>query len=504
MKKKTENIWNGLSAVVLVLLVLAQGWMMWYVWGLKMLPNVFFLAICGALLLLDALLSLLLFRGKLGRWGRKIGHGKQIVGYLLSLLIIVLSLAGTGVAGKVLGTIHAITSPEKINVILEIYVRSEDSARYLQDTADYTFAMSEDVPEEDTQKILTELENLLGTAADPVVYTDTASLVDALLAGEVDAVILNSSYLAVLEDMGGYEDLASKIRILHELVIEKEVPKETKPQNAEDGDVTDGPFLVYISGNDALRPELADGGSDVNILILVNPQTHQVLMINTPRDYYVVNPASGNGSRDKLSHCGLRGIDNCVGAMRELYGQEIEHYARINFSGFRTLVDAIGGVTVYSERSFTAGIFAIKEGENHLNGEQALAFARERKNLPGGDNDRGKNQMRLITGMINQLSAGNLIANYAQILESLEGMFATNFPAESIGKLVQLQLKEKPSWEVLTFAVTGDNGNDMCWGVGGYGYVMYPHEHMVNHAADLMERFLQGNVLTQEDMIPQT
>jgi LCP family protein required for cell wall assembly len=217
----------------------------------------------------------------------------------------------------------------------------------------------------------------------------------------------------------------------------------------------------------------------------------------------VANPASGNGSRDKLSHCGLGGIDNCVGAMNGLYGLDIEYYARINFAGFRKLVDAIGGVTVHSEISFSSGPYYFRQGENHLNGEEALVFARERMVLAGGDNDRGKNQMRLITGMIQQLSMDNLIANYAQILESLEGMFATNFPAESIGKLVQLQLTEKPSWDILTFAVTGGNGNDMCWAVGGYGYVMYPHEHMVAHAVQMMERFLQGEVLTEEDLVPQ-
>ena len=144
----------------------------------------------------------------------------------------------------------------------------------------------------------------------------------------------------------------------------------------------------------------------------------------------------------------------------------------------------------------------IYAGENHLNGDQALALARERKNLRGGDNDRGKNQMKLIKSMIQQLSVGNLISNYGQILKSLEGMFTTNFPAEEIGRLVQLQLTENPRWEVFTFAVTGDNGNDFCWGVGGYGYVMYPHEHMVEHAKDLMERFLKGEVLTEADMIP--
>ena len=505
-KKKTVRICNILSCFVLALLLLAEGQLLWKIRKLNMLPTSYFLALTGGMLLITALLCLLLFRRIVGRWQKQRGIGKQIFGYILSAVLVAGFLVAGNVVGRVQGTIDAITAPEKINVILEVYVRAEDDAQYIQDAAGYTFAISEDVPEEDARLLLEELESLMGNPVDVTTYPGTMVALDALLSGEADAAVLNSSYLEVLEDMEGYEDVRDKLRILHELVIEKEVPVQTEPEEEQKpaGPVhaTDAPFLVYISGNDARRAQLADGGSDVNILMLVNPKSHQILLINTPRDYYVVNPASGKDARDKLSHCGLRGIENCIQAVSGLYDQEIDYYARINFSGFRTLVDAIGGVTFYSDITFPTRDYMIYAGENHLNGDQALALARERKNLRGGDNDRGKNQMKLIKSMIQQLSVGNLISNYGQILESLEGMFTTNFPAEEIGRLVQLQLTENPRWEVFTFAVTGDNGNDFCWGVGGYGYVMYPHEHMVEHAKDLMERFLKGEVLMEADMIP--
>jgi len=507
--KKSIRICNILSFFVLALLVLAQGQLLWKIWRLNMLPTAYFLTLGGVMAVLTGLLSLLLFRRRRGKWQRQPGIGKQILGYILSAAVMLGCFAAGNVVGRVQGTLNAITAPEKVNIILEIYVRAEDDAQYIQDAAGYTFALSEDVPEKDAEQALSELEKLFGNPVESTGYASTIAALDALLSGEADAAILNSAYLAVLEDMEGYEDVMDRLKVLHELVIEKEVPVQTEPKVEEgqeqpvQADVTDAPFLVYISGNDARRAQLADGGSDVNILLLVNPQSHQILLINTPRDYYVVNPASGNGSRDKLSHCGLRGIDNCVQAVSGLYGQDIDYYARINFSGFRTLVDAIGGVTIYSDITFATRKYIIYEGENHLNGDQALYYARERKNLAGGDNDRGKNQMKLISAMIHQLSVGNLISNYAEILESLEGMFSTNFPAEDIGRLVQMQLTEKPQWEVLTFAVTGDNGNDFCWGVGGYGYVMYPHEHMVAHASALMERFLSGEELTEADLIPE-
>lgn len=501
-EKHSDRIWGSISLLVLALVAGSELRLLWQIRKLNMLPDNFFFALCGGLLLVTGLLCLLLFRLRRGKWQKPVGHGKQILGYVLSALMLVCCFAGSYVVGQVQNTITSITAPEKISVVLGIYVREADEAQYVQDAAGYSFALSEDVPEEDRHDILTELEALLGTSVDTKQYATTVEALDSMLAGETDAVILNSEYLAVLETLDGYSGVSEQIRMLHEHVIEKEVIRENDPDLPlhTQVNVTNSPFLVYISGNDALRPLLADGGSDVNILMLINVPNRQVLLVNTPRDYYVINPASDGEFRDKLSHCGLRGIENTISAVSGLYDVPIEYYARINFYGFKTLVDAIGGVTVYSDISFYAMGHTIHEGENHLDGEKALAFARERKHLAGGDNDRGKNQMKLISAMINQLSVNNLISNYGEILESLEGMFATNFPAGDIGRLVQYQLTEMPSWEVLTFAVTGDNGTDHCWGVDGYGYVMYPHEHMVEHAKDLMKRFLDGEKLTQEDM----
>lgn len=502
-EKKSDRIWNIVSFLLPVLVFGVEFQLLWRIHKLHMLPVAYFWALTGGMVLVSALPLLLLFRKKKGKFQKKQGVGKRVLGYLLCAVLLAGCLLGSIVVGRVQNTINAITGTEIINVVLEVYVRTEDDAQAIQDTAGYCYAVAEDMQQGDVQKILGELEAVLGEAVETRYYPNSRMALDALLAGQTDAMILDSAYISVLNSMEGYENVQSRVRLLHEHVIEKEVPqkpKPVKPEGPKTASVTDSPFLIYISGNDARRTFLADGGSDVNILMLVNARNHQILLINTPRDYYVVNPASGNGSRDKLSHCGLRGIDNCIGALSELYGLDIEYYARINFTGFETLIDAIGGVTIHSDIGFHTSKVYIQKGENHLNGAQALSYARERKNLAGGDNDRGKNQMKLIGAMIQQLSVGNLISNYAGILESLEGMFSTNFPAKDIGKLVQFQLTEMPSWEILTFAVTGDNGNDFCWGVSGYGYVMYPHEHMVDHAASLMERFLAGEKLTAEDM----
>lgn len=495
------------------LLCIAAAGLLFQVWTLHMLPLNYFLILSAVVFLMAMGIHLLVLRPRQGKWGRKKPWTRQVIGCILAVLFITGCCAGFYFIGTLNNTLSSITTSGPVHVLLEVYVRMDDPAQNIQDTTGYTFAIADSTEEEDNQVALAELQTLLGTMPETISYPTAIDTIAALYSGEVDAIILDSSYLSILDSVEGYGDFETKARILHEHIIEKEPPKvhiwfpllgdsseEEVPTMPKDFDPSKDPFLLYISGNDARRQLLADGGSDVNILVVANPKTHQILMVNTPRDYYVINPASGT-ERDKLSHCGLKGIDNCVQAMTGLYGIPIHYYARINFSGFRTLVDAIGGVTVNSPVSFTAGNHQIQKGENYLTGEQALSFARERMNLPGGDNDRGKNQMRLIEGMIKKLASGTILTNYGAIMESLEGMFTTSMSAGDIGKLVQLQLSQMPDWEIYSFAVTGDNGNDICWAAGGYGYVMYPHENMVAHAKALMQKVLEGEVITGDDLI---
>ena len=306
-----------------------------------------------------------------------------------------------------------------------------------------------------------------------------------------------------------YEDIFEKIRILHGFplsdleVTEPTTEPPTEPSTEPPRGITNTPFTVYLSGSDTRSKKLnKKGRNDVNIIAVVNPTTKQILLINTPRDYYVANIAGGN-KKDKLTNCSIYGLDNSMKILGKLYGVKIDYYARVNFTGFETLVDAIGGITVTSSYEFrTRAGYKIHKGENELNGENALGFARERYTVKGGDNGRGKNQMKVITAIVKKMTSGTtIITNYAEILTSMEGMFKTDVPMEDISALVKMQLDDMATWNILSFAATGTGGSARTYSSPGKNaYVMYPNKKSVNHAKKLIDRVMAGEILTSADM----
>jgi len=262
----------------------------------------------------------------------------------------------------------------------------------------------------------------------------------------------------------------------------------------------DDPFIMYISGSDTRSDTLDDGNSrsDVNILAVVNPETHQVLLLNTPRDYYVPNPALNNGM-DKLTHCGIYGIDNSIKALEGLYDININYECRINFTGFETLIDSIGGIDVVSDVAFTTESTSnvhIDKGTNHLNGFEALAFARERHALASGDFARGENQMKVIKAIVTKVtSSDTIIRNYSDIMKSLSGMFETDIPQMLMTETVKNQLSDNTDWNIQSYAVTGGLGMAICASSGESLSVVYQDEKMVNTAKDYIQKVVNGEVI---------
>ena len=275
--------------------------------------------------------------------------------------------------------------------------------------------------------------------------------------------------------------------------------------------ITKEPFVVYLSGVDN-RGELTEKArSDVNILAVVNPETKQVALINTPRDYYV--DLAGTDSKDKLTHAGLYGVETSMATLGNLYGVNVDHYIRINFAGFINIIDAIGGVDVYSDQAFTSvgspGYYdptTFAEGWNHLDGKSALAFARERHAFKTGDIQRGINQMKVIDAMVEKLKSPALLMSFSKLMDAASDCFVTSLSQEQISALVRMQLSDLSSWDIQSYSVTGTGAKSTkCYSAKGQSlYVMKPDENSVNEAKALIAAVLGGeDKLTSTSQSPE-
>ena len=246
-------------------------------------------------------------------------------------------------------------------------------------------------------------------------------------------------------------------------------------------------ITVLISGSDT-RDSAIDqrGRSDVNIIARVNLETHQVLLVSTPRDYFVPLALDG-GPKDKLTHAGIYGMDVLMGTLENLYGITIDYYFRVNFTGFIDIIDALGGIEVYSAYTFDtkqAKGYSFQQGMNQMDGAAAKAFVQERYSFPDGDRQRGRNQLAVVEAVIRKALSPSILSGYLDILESVESCIDTSVPYDLVADLVRWQLSENPQWEIESYSVNGSDAHSTTYSMNQSLYVMIPDESTVQEAQD--------------------
>ena len=316
-----------------------------------------------------------------------------------------------------------------------------------------------------------------------------------LLSGATQGMILNSAYSSLLELSDA--DYASKIRTLYTYKITKEV--KTAPASAS-SDENKNPNVVniYISGIDTYGSISTVSRSDVNIIMTINMETHKVLLTTTPRDAYVQIPDGGADQYDKLTHAGIYGVETSMKTLENLYNIDIDYYARINFTSFLQLIDLLGGVEVYNDQEFVSHIggYTFPVGNVALNSEHALAFVRERYSLQGGDADRGRNQQKVISAIINKLASVNSITNFTNIVNSLQNSIQTDMPYETMMQLANKQLSSGGSFVVSSQDVTGTGSTDQLTSYAMPSaalYMMSLDETSVETAKQAIKNTMEGN-----------
>ena len=516
MNNYKNKVWPIAAGSIFALTALVTVGLLMKVAGLNMLPVKYFVLAVLAVVFLLAIIFAFFF---LLPWKKKAESAeaieenkkKPVAKYVLRTIAMVLAIAlvGADVVGiqminKFEETMSNLSQDDdEVKVeefVIGVYVRAEDKAQKLEDVKRHSFGYSLGYDRNNVRRALSVMQEELDRTLDLEEYSSITPMVDAVLAGEKGAFILSVEYMGILEEQEGYTDISSKVKCIHECVVTVET--EIVEREEEDFDITKDPFVVYISGQDVtFRATYVR--SDVNILAVVNPSTKQVLLINTPRDYYVPISVSDSGELDKLTHCGIYGIECSMDTLNDFYDIDIKHYAQINFTGFIRLIDAVGGISVYCEKDVsTDDGYTFVKGMNHLNGDQALRFVRERKLFEDGDNARGRHQMAVIKGLIAKMSSGSLLRNYNGVLDSMGRYFKTSLAQEDMSALVKMQLEDMAEWNVQSFAVDGTGKMKPTYSVpDANAYVMVPNENKVDHAKTLIQMVFDGKTIEKEDLV---
>ncbi|MCI8608285.1 MAG: hypothetical protein HFE73_01415 [Firmicutes bacterium] len=302
---------------------------------------------------------------------------------------------------------------------------------------------------------------------------------------EYEAVFLSEASYKLMQEQD--ESLATSTKVLYTVSVNIEKGGDSKAVN-----VTKEPFNVYISGLDFSGDISQNYHSDVNILVTVNPKTHQILMTSIPRDYYINLPSKN--AMDKLTHSGLYGIQETTGAIEDMLGIDINYYVKVNYNTIVSLVDAIGGIDINSPYGFTthkmqdlSGITFI-EGPNHLDGRMALAYSRERASWADGDMRRNENQQIVLEAIIKKaVSSTAILTSYTSILDAVRGNMETNMTQEEMTSLIKMQIDEMSDWEITKVALKGKPNSLPCYALGnGYASVVDKDNERIIEAADLI------------------
>ena len=488
------------SALLLLLQAGASALLLFQIWRTGMLPEKLLLALGAVLLALFVLTAAAQrhrVRGALMR--------------LLSLALSVVLLAGSLYTQQGLTALYRITGGLSGQTKTGVYVLAGDPAASLQDTAGYTYGRLGGLNRTDADSAAAAIRETAAAVDTAQEYQTAFELAGALYGGQVQAILMNESFVSMLEEEGSaYTDFSQRTRCVYEYAADSQNGLQGGVTGAQAKQIVQQPFIVYLSGVDT-RGDLNDRcRSDVNILAVVNPQEHHILLVNTPRDYYV-ELAGADGAKDKLTHAGLYGVDRSMATLAALYGVDVPYYVKINFAGFIQIVDALGGITVTSDQAFTSvgspGYYdptSFVKGENTLDGKAALAFARERHAFADGDIQRGANQMKVISAIIDKAKSPAVLKHYSRLLDGVADSFLTNLSQDQIAALVKEQLRDGADWTVESFAVTGTSASStQCYSARGSKlYVMQPDEASVAQAKTRIAAVMAGTPAASESASP--
>lgn len=414
---------------------------------LNVLPTKYEAVMIAILVLLLIAMFFFTRDGKQGKHAK--ASIRPIIGKIVSLLLSIVMFVGSGMLMKTEGTIAAVTGNHTQTTVIAVYALKSNKYKDSDDLKNKAIGVNTNNISDKCKKGLKALKEEVSFKEKN--YDSFKAVSDDLYSGKINGLFVDEAYEPVLETL--HPDWNDKVKIVWEYDI-----KEKVENTSTDAKVTKEPFTLLVSGVDSRGDVSEKSRSDVDMIITVDPIHRRILMTSIPRDYFV--PIYGQGGKDKLTHSGLYGTACVEKTIENFMDINIDYNVRIGFQAVTKIIDAIGGVDVYSDRAFApytdADVF-IKKGMQHMNGKTALAFARERKTYLTGDRHRSANEQAVIEAILTKVTKPSILSKYSDLLDAIEGTFQTNLKSSDITSLAKMQLDKGGKWTVKKSILYGDS-----------------------------------------------
>lgn len=485
--KEQSKLSKVLSILLSVVLVVSSFYLLYQVIRLNVLPSKFLFPLTIGVVVLDAIFILLLIY-----FSKNVVS--KIICVVLTLLVCAASCFGGYYISKTKSALSNITNVAKHAKNTVSVIVKESSSIKNKSQLNGISVGSLRLNEQGSKKALKELSSE-GIVLNQTEYDSMTALLEAFYSGEVDSIIINESSRSQILDMEAYSNFDSNTRVVYQTSYKV----KNNDSATSVSDITSKPFNVLISGSDTRGGFDENGRSDVIMIATVNPKTHTILLTSVPRDFYVTTACDAGdgcmqGALDKITHTGIHGTNTTKRTVEQLLGIEINYTFKVGFDTVTELVDVLGGVDVYVEPGYatTTSEFSVHEGVNHLNAQQALAFARERYSYTEGDRQRTKNQQQVLMGIVKEATKPSVITNYAAIMDTMANTFSTTMSNAEITDLIKYQLNNNPTWKMEQYMVDGTGDTLMCAELGDAASVMVPDQSTVKMAKDKINAVLAG------------
>ena len=488
---KSFVFWNQLFSL---LMIVTAGILGWQLYTLDVLPGNIQIPVLTCLGLVCLIVILVKFEFSLSP--------KIMVG-AFAVSVILTAVFGTGsyYLYRTSGTLSAITAVKKTsNNKVSLIVPVDSSIETPEDIAGKRVGVLKNIDKGGTEQALTQLEKRPDAQYELVELDSVPQEVLSLYTGEVDAIVLNEAYRTNVMELEGYEDFSDRTRVLFQASFKTDATNEALAVS----DVTTRPYNILISGNDTYGDVGELSRSDVNMIVTINPVTSTVLLTSIPRDSYVPVDcgdayACAQGQLDKITHTGINGITSTKQTLEQLLDIDINYTFRVNFSSVTNIVDSLGGIDIEVPEGQAVETFyadstleGVTEGRNHLDGERALAFARERYAYIDGDNQRVRNQQMVLKAIFDKATSPEIIVNYPNLLQALESAFDTTLTQDEITNFIKYQIQARPGWKFESYQLSGEGAMLFCPSLGQEAYVTVPDPNTTALAHDKIMAVLDG------------